>query len=134
MPRTLIDCAGSGWYSIAHTPCNDGDPLTANDSWSDQCQCIGDAVDCTGQPNGPNVPGTACNDNDPLTGNDSWTTSCQCVGVLIDCNGIPGGGAVLDMCGVCGGQNDCVDGNVCIDLSGIGSNPEERSPKVVMCT
>jgi len=121
----LIDCAGiPGGTALPNSPCNDGNLLTANDAWNDECQCIGEPVDCQGQPNGPNLPGTPCDDNDPLTGNDLWTTNCQCAGVLIDCNGIPGGGAVMDMCGVCGGQNDCVDGNICVVLGETGSNPD----------
>ncbi len=122
----VIDCQGvPGGSALTGTSCNDGNPQTVGDTWNASCQCLGQVVDCQGAPNGPAVPGTPCNDNNPATGNDTWNAACQCVGQVIDCNGVPGGGAVVDACGVCGGENDCIDETICIGLAGGGQvNPD----------
>lgn len=120
----LIDCLGvAGGPALPGTPCNDGDPLTANDAWSTDCQCAGLPVDCQGTLNGPALPGAPCDDGNPATGNDAWSTECQCAGLPIDCNGVPGGTAMFDLCGVCGGSNDCIDVSTCFTLAG-PSNPD----------
>ncbi len=120
----VIDCLGvAGGGASPGSPCNDDNTLTVNDAWTAQCQCVGQTVDCLGVPNGTAVPGSPCSDGDPLTGNDTWSASCQCTGLLIDCNGVPGGGAVIDNCGVCGGNDDCIDVSACFTLTG-SPNPD----------
>lgn len=63
-------------------PCNDGDPMTINDTWSPACVCAGsDTVtvyDCLQMPNGPNVPGTSCTTFLGTPG--VWSTDCICQG------------------------------------------------------
>jgi len=82
-----------------NTPCNDGNPLTINDSTDANCNCVGQLVTnipgCM-NPNACNynpqatvddgsciLPGTPCNDNNPNTINDSIGPNCNCVGELI---------------------------------------------------
>ncbi|MBK9417024.1 MAG: hypothetical protein IPN62_06940 [Flavobacteriales bacterium] len=111
----LYDCLSvAGGVALPGTACNDGNALTVNDTWTAGCLCAGTAVDCQGTPSGGAVPGTPCNDGNPLTGADTWSANCQCIGLTLDCNGIPGGGAVVDLCGVCGGNNDCIVGSICV--------------------
>lgn len=120
----LFDCQGvAGGAALPGTACNDGNTLTVNDAWTLSCNCVGTVVDCAGVPNGPAVPGTPCNDGNPATGNDTWGANCTCSGLPIDCNGVPGGGAVVDQCGVCGGNNACIDVTVCFLLEG-PTNPD----------
>lgn len=120
----VIDCQGvAGGSALPGSACNDNDAGTINDAWTASCACIGQAVDCLGMPNGTAVPGSPCDDGDPLTGNDAWSASCQCAGLLIDCNGVPGGGAVVDNCGICGGNDDCIDVSACFALTG-SPNPD----------
>ncbi len=120
----LIDCLSvPGGPALPGSACNDGNALTVNDAWTAGCVCAGTPVDCQGVPGGTALPGTPCNDGNASTGNDTWTAGCQCVGVPIDCNGVPGGGAVVDLCGVCGGNNACIDVNVCYSLQG-PTNPD----------
>ncbi len=89
-----MDCMGvPGGGALPGTPCNDGDPLTQDDSWTTDCQCIGTLYDCLGVQDGTALPGTLCDDGDPLTLLDSWTSDCACVGLMPDCEGIPGGNA-----------------------------------------
>lgn len=120
----VVDCLGvPGGSALPGASCSDGNPLTINDAWTTGCQCIGQAVDCLGAPNGTASPGTPCDDGNPLTGNDTWGANCQCAGQLLDCLGVPGGSAVVDLCGVCGGNNDCIDVVTCFSLAG-PSNPD----------
>lgn len=120
----VLDCNGvPGGTALPGTPCNDGDPFTQNDQWDAACTCSGVPVDCTGMPNGTALPGTPCDDGLATTGSDTWDSNCNCVGLTIDCNGVPGGGAVVDLCGVCGGSNDCIDETICVPL-GTSSNPD----------
>lgn len=87
-----VDCAGvAGGNANPGTACNDNDPLTGNDAWNANCNCLGVPVDCTGVPGGNNLPGTACDDGDPNTAGDAYNANCQCVGQVIDCAGLPGG-------------------------------------------
>lgn len=119
-----FDCLGvAGGSAQPGSPCNDGNTLTVNDAWTPTCICAGTPVDCLGVPGGSALPGTPCNDGNAATGNDLWNASCQCAGQLIDCNGVPGGSAVIDLCGVCGGTNDCIDVSVCYELDG-PTNPD----------
>lgn len=120
----LIDCQGvPGGSAVPGAPCNDSNPMTIGDAWNPSCQCVGILVDCLGTPNGSAMPGTACDDGNASTGNDTWSTGCQCIGLPIDCFGVPGGSAEFDLCGVCGGANDCIDITTCFSLSG-ATNPD----------
>ena len=82
-----------------NTPCNDGNPLTINDSTDANCNCTGQLVanipGCM-NPNACNynpqatiddgsciLPGSPCNDNNSNTINDSIGPNCNCVGELI---------------------------------------------------
>ncbi|MEO8590372.1 MAG: T9SS type A sorting domain-containing protein, partial [Flavobacteriales bacterium] len=76
------------------TACNDNDPLTGNDTWSANCVCAGQLIDCLGVPGGTATVGSACNDNNAATGNDVYGANCVCAGQLIDCQGTPGGTAL----------------------------------------
>jgi len=92
--NTPVDCAGvPNGPALPGTACNDNNPLTGNDTWNANCQCIGVPVDCAGVPGGNTLPGTACDDGNPNTASDTYNASCQCVGQLIDCAGVPGGSA-----------------------------------------
>ena len=120
-----IDCQGTpGGGALPGTPCDDGNILTIGDIWQEDCACSGTPVDCLGTPGGIALPGTPCDDGDPATGNDRWTDGCQCAGQVIDCNGVPGGGAVVDDCGVCGGQNECIEATFCVTLNGTSGDPD----------
>ncbi|MBS1583425.1 MAG: thrombospondin type 3 repeat-containing protein [Bacteroidetes bacterium] len=120
----VLDCNGvPGGGALPGTACNDGDPLTVGDTWGADCTCAGQPIDCTGIPDGPALPGTPCDDGNAATGADAWGTDCTCAGLPIDCNGVPGGGAVVDLCGVCGGNNACIDQQVCYGL-GWSSDPD----------
>ena len=132
----LVDCEGvPGGPSLPGTPCDDGDVLTTSDSWTVGCDCAGTPSDCAGVAGGPALPGTPCDDGDPNTGDDVWDASCNCSGLLIDCNGVPGGGAELDLCGVCGGTNDCVDGVSCTRISdGAGDVEQAENGNVYVNT
>ena len=89
------DCAGvPGGAALPGTPCDDGQSLTQNDTWTEDCACEGDLYDCLGTLDGDALPGTSCDDGDDNTIQDSWTTDCACVGLLPDCLGVPGGPAL----------------------------------------
>jgi hypothetical protein len=69
------------------TPCDDGNALTALDTISASCQCIGQAdSDGDGVPDVSDVcpgspdPGMACDDGDPFTALDTVNANCQCAG------------------------------------------------------
>ena len=122
----LVDCNGvPGGTALPGSPCDDGDPLTQGDTWDASCACQGVPVDCSGTVGGSALPGTPCDDGDPGTADDTWDSDCNCTGLIIDCNGVPGGGAVVDLCGVCGGNNDCVDGTSCVRVSGTAGDAEQ---------
>ncbi|MCW5900573.1 MAG: hypothetical protein KIT10_15010 [Flavobacteriales bacterium] len=120
------DCLGiPGGTNVPGSPCNDGPPGTIDQHWNTDCECVGTPVDCQGIPEGPALPGTPCDDGNPATGNDTWNVQCQCIGLPIDCFGVPGGNAVVDDCGVCGGNNACIDATVCVILDqGDGNDPD----------
>ena len=92
--------------------CDDGNPLTINDKWDDDCNCVGSNVnydfDSDGvldyedncpaifnpgqeDSNGNGIgdvcdnctPGAYCTDNNPNTINDQIDANCNCVGILI---------------------------------------------------
>ncbi len=85
-----FDCMGVlGGNAWPGTPCEDGDPLTTNDTWSFDCACTGidtsGTYDCLQILNGPNMPGTSCVwNNQPGV----WSMACICVpdsGNVFDC-------------------------------------------------
>lgn len=120
----LIDCNGvPGGPVLIGASCDDGDFLTVNDAIDSSCVCAGTAVDCEGTAQGSQLPGVPCDDGDTLTVQDTWGNDCVCAGLLIDCNGVPGGGAVVDACGVCGGNSACIDNTICVTLGG-AFNPD----------
>ncbi|MDX9752008.1 MAG: hypothetical protein RBT71_13090, partial [Flavobacteriales bacterium] len=92
-----MDCEGViGGPKLPGTACDDNDPATGNDTWTNDCECVGQLIDCLGTPGGPALPGTACDDGNASTINDTWTNDCACVGTLLppDCEGTPGGSAL----------------------------------------
>ena len=114
-----IDCLGVvGGDALPGTPCNDGNGATGGDVWTVDCQCTGQLIDCVGVVGGDALPGTPCDDGDASTGADAWSEDCTCAGLPLDCAGVPGGTAVIDLCGVCGGNNDCIAGEVCVSVGG----------------
>ncbi len=64
--------------------CDDGDPNTANDVVTADCECVGTVIyDCPVLQ--ANI-GDACDDGDPNTENDAITADCECVGTVVyDC-------------------------------------------------
>ena len=97
-----VDCLGvTGGTALPGTACDDGLP-TQDDTWSDNCQCIGMCYSDSG-PSGP--PGSVCNDGNPNTAGDTWDEVCFCGGTggWIDCEGIMGGTALPGA--------ECDDGN-----------------------
>lgn len=97
--NSQFDCMGVlGGNAWPGTPCEDGDPLTTNDTWSFDCACTGidtsGTYDCLQILNGPNLPGTACTvPGTTLEG--TWSLACVCLpdstGFLYDCNGVLNG-------------------------------------------
>jgi hypothetical protein len=81
-------------------------------------------ADCAGVSGGLALPGTPCNDGNANTGNDTWSANCVCVGLPLDCAGVPGGTAVVDDCGVCGGNNGCIGTTVCVRPSATDIIPD----------
>jgi uncharacterized delta-60 repeat protein len=82
-----------------NTACDDGNPLTINDSTNANCICAGQIVTtipgcmnpaaCNYNPlanvedNSCLFPGSPCNDGNPNTMNDSINPDCICAGILI---------------------------------------------------
>ena len=83
-----------------NTPCDDGNPLTVNDSTDANCNCIGqiiiapvygcmDPASCNFNPlatvddSSCLYPGQLCDDNNPNTINDSINPDCICIGDII---------------------------------------------------
>ena len=97
----VYDCLGVlNGTALPGTPCDDGDSLTVNDHWTNDCVCVGDnnsVYDCLGVLNGTALPGTPCDDGDSLTVNDHWTNDCVCIGYtsnVYDCLGVLNGTAL----------------------------------------
>jgi hypothetical protein len=82
--NSAMDCLGIiNGPNVPGSPCNDGDTLTVQDTWTIGCACIGVPVnyfDCMGVLNGPDVIGTPCDDGNPATINDTWSANCVCTG------------------------------------------------------
>ncbi len=75
----VVDCEGNpDGTALPGTSCNDNNDLTANDTWTDACECLGD--DCEGVQGGDALPGTACDDGNGDTENDIWSSTCLCAG------------------------------------------------------
>ncbi|MDQ3101105.1 MAG: T9SS type A sorting domain-containing protein, partial [Bacteroidota bacterium] len=85
--------SATGWFTVSAS-CMNGTMASASaqyqitafggsDTLFINLDCTGGsgALDCTGIPNGPNVPGTSCDDNDPNTVNDTWAANCICSGI-----------------------------------------------------
>jgi PKD repeat protein len=91
------DCMGiPNGSSLPGTPCDDGNPLSTNDTWTANCGCTGiggGALDCLGVLNGTNLPGTACVDSiGGLLVTGIWTANCVCqTNSAMDCLGIING-------------------------------------------
>ncbi|HEX2618079.1 MAG TPA: thrombospondin type 3 repeat-containing protein, partial [Flavobacteriales bacterium] len=117
----------AGGPDMPGNECQDGNVLTVHDVWGTDCSCAGTPADCLGVPDGPALPGSPCDDGDPATGADVWGTDCMCNGLPLDCNGVPGGTAEYDLCGVCGGQNACIDHTVCAIAGSIGEPDAEQA-------
>ena len=103
------DCGGS---AITGTACDDGNTVTENDVYGEDCSCKGTPVggvlgctdplycnynpdatvedgscignDCNGECGGTAFPGQRCDDNSVLTINDIYNSSCECVGEQIE--------------------------------------------------
>ncbi len=108
---SCADCEGvPNGDALPGTACDDGDDTTTNDTYSADCDCIGellgctepdacnynpDAIvddgtcdfvscaDCEGVPFGPALPGTACDDGNADTTNDTYDADCNCIGEII---------------------------------------------------
>ncbi len=91
-----LDCMQvPGGSALPGTACDDSNPETENDTWTNECLCSGDPVintDCNGVEDGPAVPGTLCDDQILFTTNDVWTEDCICMGY--DCASELGGTAL----------------------------------------
>jgi hypothetical protein len=120
----IFDCLGQvNGSALPGTPCNDGDPSTVNDTWSNGCQCVGQVVDCSGIPGGAALPGTPCDDGSVMSINDTWDNDCQCVGIfgMVDCTGMLGGTAFFDDCDICAGGETGIIPNADVDFDGLAT-------------
>jgi len=131
------NCGGA---AIAGTTCDDGDPNTTDDIYTESCVCMGNQIpgctdadngsclynDCEGNCGGDATAGTTCDDGDPNTTDDIYTESCVCMGNQIPgctdmdaCNfdvtaTVDNGSCLYDDCeGNCGG--DATAGTTCDD-------------------
>ena len=120
---TCADCLGTpNGQALPGTACDDDDPDTGNDTWSNACVCEGQLIDCLGIAGGPALPGTACDDGDATTDNDTYGNDCACAGTPIpfDCHGDAYGTAAIDLCGQCaGGNTGIVPNSSCLDCAGV---------------
>ena len=92
---------GSCFWSWIGGPCDDGDPLTFDDTWVEDCVCEGDppeygclnATACNFDPEANADDGSCqfvgdpCDDGDSGTINDSWGFACNCEGesIVVGC-------------------------------------------------
>ncbi len=106
-----LDCNGDcGGDAVPGTACDDGDPDTDNDTYTADCECVGDFVevlgctdadacnfnpdantddgsclelDCEGECGGDAVAGSACDDGDDTTVGDVYGADCTCAGETV---------------------------------------------------
>ena len=100
----VYDCLGElNGPNMPGTVCDDGDPMTVQDHWDANCDCIGTQAnnyDCLGVLGGNAIPGTVCEGiNSDSTGFVGiWDYFCVCQAdsnnTGYDCVGNPGGGAL----------------------------------------
>ena len=75
-------------------PCDDGNPDSFDDEWSNLCICEGDILGCMDAVacnynsvatinDGCIYVGDPCDDGDFTTGSDMWSTDCACEGVAL---------------------------------------------------
>ena len=77
----IEDCDGvPGGSAFEGAPCDDQDPTTYNDAYTEDCECIGIPYDCTELM--ANI-GDACDDGDEMTENDMIDDACECIGTPI---------------------------------------------------
>ena len=112
--------------------CNDGNPCTINDTYDENCNCIGEFEDtdydgicdaedqCPGEDdlideNENGIPdacddctqaGQSCDDNDACTINDVYDVDCNCAGTIAD----------ADNDGVCDADDQCPGGDDSVDI------------------
>lgn len=101
--NSIQKCEYSTCQGCTDMGANNYDPDATNDDGS----CTYDETGCTDS--------TACNWNDTAVEDDGscvyiQAPECDCFGNVPDCNGECGGTAVLDDCGVCGGDNSSCSG------------------------
>ncbi len=108
-----VDCNGVlNGPALPGTACDDGNPVTLNDTWNTNCICVGEPnfYDCNGVANGSALPGTPCfginADSSEYFG--VFTAACACV--------LDSTGNYVDCLGVLNGPNmpgtACDDGNI----------------------
>lgn len=107
--------------NLAGQRCNDGNPCTENETYNNNCECVGTVVDadndgiCDAIDSCPNFDngliGLPCNDGDVCTVGERWTNNCDCQGgQYVDADGD----------GVCVGD-DADDNNPCVpDPNNVG--------------
>ncbi len=113
-----LDCEGTPGGTVGEgDPCDDGNDLTFNDVYDENCNCAG-TQECTGTPGGTTGPGADCDDGNPDTFGDVYDDNCMCAGfplgdgascadaIVID----PGTYTTEAMVGGDGYQDICGDG------------------------
>jgi hypothetical protein len=81
-PAGTPDCEGViDGPALPGTPCDDGEVLTIDDVYQDDCSCAGTPVelDCEGVPGGSAVAGTPCDAGEGFV-NGVYQDDCSCVG------------------------------------------------------
>ncbi len=103
------DCLGQpGGTTLPGSPCDDGNPLTTNDAYDANCDCLGQ--DCNGTVGGTVLPGASCDDGDACTTGDTIDANCDCVGTFADADG-DGTCDAEDLCAGPEPGSDCDDGD-----------------------
>ncbi|WP_367391769.1 hypothetical protein [Lewinella sp. LCG006] len=107
--------------ALIGTPCDDGDPCTANDLYDTNCNCAGTFTDADNDgvcdaddvcpDNDDNLIGTPCDDGDPCTTNDLYDTNCNCAGTFADADN----DGICDVDDVCPDNDDNLIGTPCDD-------------------
>ncbi len=101
--------------------CDDGNPCTINDTYDENCNCIGTYVDsdedgaCDAEDICPvlnnSLIGTPCDDSDACTTGDIYTPNCDCAGTFAD----------GDADGICDAEDICEFGDDSLDSDGDGT-------------